>query len=91
LEVYIRNYLGKKLRFKKTKEEDEDLLKKAEDNKQKRKAGEDIEKFIPRLSTDRYNWRDVPEIGLGNILGDVVRKTPTSEAISEVLCKIIHK
>jgi hypothetical protein len=28
---------------------------------------------------------------LGNILGDVVRKTPTSEAISEVLCKIIHK
>jgi hypothetical protein len=85
LEVIIRDIMNKKLRFKKTKMEDEIELEKA---KLAKKEGK---KYTPMLSYDEYNWSDIPEIGLGNIVGDVIRKTPTSEAIANQLCKIIHE
>ncbi len=48
-------------------------------------------KFVPSFSKNSYDWSNVPEIGLGNIVGEIIRKTPTSEAIANVICKSIHK
>jgi hypothetical protein len=91
LEVYIRDFLDKKLRTKKTKAEDELELLKAKEVDDARKDDKSIKKYTPRLSYNEYGWSDIPELGLGNIAGELIRKSPTSEAIANVLCKIIHK
>lgn len=85
LEVIARDFMDKQLRFDKTKVKDEFELQKAKEAKEKGK------KYTPRLSYDEYNWSNIPEIALGNVVGEIIRRTPTSEAISNQLCKLIHK
>lgn len=81
----------------KAKELQYDIAKKQyEDNLKKYRSGEiDVKPrkpYEPDYSKNSYNdWRDVLNLGIGNISGELIRKTQTSEAIANFICPKIHK
>lgn len=48
-------------------------------------------KYEPRYSKHSYEWGDVLQIGLGNVAGELIRKTQTSEGIANFICPKLHK
>jgi hypothetical protein len=55
------------------------------------KEPEKPQKYIPSFSKHSYEWGDILQIGIGNLAGDFIRKTGTSEYIANAICPILHK
>ncbi len=90
LEVWVRNEGSKILRYDKTKERDAEELRRQRDSKIKRSVDKSEPKYVAKLSSNKYDWSDIPEIGLGNVFGELIRQSPTSEFLSKHLCKFMH-
>ena len=90
LEVWVRNEGSKLFRKGSTRERDAEELRKQRDSKIKRSVDKSEPKYVAKLSSNKYDWSDIPEIGLGNIVGDLIRQSPTSEFLSKHLCKFMH-
>jgi len=76
--------------IKKTKEDNERFYQGDTDAKFTPK-NERPKKYIPQLSKNSYEWGDLPGIFLGNLAGDFIRKTQTSETMANYICPIFHK
>jgi hypothetical protein len=82
---------------KKWADASEEKMKKYKEDLKKYKRGEidtepvEPEEFKPKYSKGEYNWGDLLGIGIGNIAGEFIRKTETSEKIADVICKTVHK
>lgn len=85
LEVIVRYFGQKMLRLPVEKRSDEEEYKK---EKEAKKEGLKYEK---KLSKNRYEWVDLLTVSAGNITGDLIRKSNTSEGIANSICPIIHK
>jgi hypothetical protein len=92
--------MGDKYELYKEKAQDE-LIKKAKENNEKFYKGDTDAKFTPKdqmpkkytpdLSKNSYEWGDLPGIFLGNLAGDFIRKTGSSEFMANHICPIFHK
>lgn len=90
LEVWVRNEGSKIFRRDKTKERDAEELRKQRDSEILRSVDKSNPKYVAKLSSNKYDWSDIPEIGIGNYVGDLIRQSPTSEFLSKHLCKFMH-
>lgn len=90
LEVLVRS-LGSKI-FKSSKDREKDNLELSAEKTSKElyKKGETDKKYKAQLSSNRYGWSDIPGVYLGNAVGDLIRQSPTSEFLSQHLCKFMH-
>lgn len=90
LEVFVRTQASKLFKSKEDKLKDDIELSKEKENEILRSVDKSQPKYKARLSSNEYNWSDIPGIYLGNTVGDLIRQSPTSEFLSNHLCKFMH-
>jgi cellulose biosynthesis protein BcsQ len=86
-EVIVRHYIDKNILITPKNRERDRLQLDLE--KQAKELGK---KFTPKLSYNTWKWSDlVTVLPVGNVVGEVIRKSDTSETLADYFCKIIHK
>lgn len=71
-------------------------IKELEDSGNKNLEYYELKKNIPKVykplySKNKYEWIDLPGIGIGNVVGELIRQSPTSEFLAKNICSVIHK